>query len=664
MTRPRAARHGPLMSNVRHLCLAGALFLPLLAVACDPPPPPAPRTLTVGPATGLADQVVTVNWTGFHKTETSGLYTVTVFQCKGAVPTSMGDCFQVLKPPSGPNDGTGVYEGSTGANGTGSAFIEVRPAQALPALNCTSVNPCSVVAFENDGNPLPATGLPATAATATIRFAPSPADCPTAPSPDVRSEGSASTSHALYTWAARVCTGARALSLDYTEISSPAGRRDFLNGSIDVGLTSSPATSDELTGAPGHRSFAYAPVDVTGVVVGFNVTDTVTHERITDMSLTPRLVAMLVAGSGLHLFQDPEFAALNAGHNWPVQVQAPLLRAERNADALLLTTWLQADPGARTFLDGNDPTAPVDPYWKGIAYPTDIFEARNPNTIGNYNPRTGTLVNARRLFNFQAPGDGVSVSAQNDGILGVFDAVTARQFGFTQAKLRRAGGSTGDPFVAPDLAGLAAGYKAMTANPDGVTKWADVSAAGAYPLVKIDYGMVPTSGVSVPKAEEIARFLEYAAGTGQQPGNLTLGYLPMPPDLQAQTAAARAATLAGAQPAPTPPAQTPPADQASLDGGGLGSSVDTGAAGADGFAGIDASGDTGTPSPAAYRAAVAAGAKSGKGNLVTRAFGALVGSAGWLVMPMLLGLGLVAAATGPVLSARARKRAPTGPPVP
>ena len=655
------------MSNVWRLCLAAALFLPLLAVGCEPPQV-VPRTLTVGPATSLVDQVVTVHWTGFHKTDPSGLYTVTVFQCKGAVPTSMGDCYQVLKPPSGPNEGTGVYEGSTGADGTGSAFIEVRPAQALPALNCTSVNPCSVVAFENDGNPLPPTGLPATAATATLRFAPSPADCPTVGSPDVRTEGSASTSHALYTWAARICTGANALSLDYTEISSPAGRRDFLNGSVDVGLTSSPATSDELTAAPGHRSYAYAPVDVTGVVVGFNVTDTATGQRITDMNLTPRLVAMLIAGSGLHLFQDPEFAALNPGHSWPVQVQAPLLRAERNADALLLTTWLQADHGARTFLDGNDPTVPVDPFWKGIAYPTDIFEARNPNTIGNYNPRTGTLVNARRLFNFQAPGDGVSVSVQNDGILGVFDVVTARQFGFTVAKLRRAGGGSGDAFVAPDQAGLAAGYKAIATNPDGVTKWADVSAANAYPLVKIDYAMVPTSGASEAKAGEIARFLDYAAGTGQQPGDLTPGYLPMPPDLQAQTAAARAATVAGARPAPTPPPPAPLADQSALGGGGFGSATDTGSGSqASDSGGIDTSGSAGAPSPAAYRAPVTGAVKPGKGNLVTRAFGALVGSAGWLVLPLLLGLGGVAVAIGPVLSARARRvrsRAPTGPAVP
>ena len=164
-------------------------------------------------------------------------------------------------------------------------------------------------------------------------------------------------------------------------------------------LTSSAVTPDEVAAAPAHRAYAYAPIDVTGVAVAFNVTDTLTHQRITDMNLSPRLVAILVAGSGLHLFQDPEFVALNPGHSWPMEVQPPLLRAERNADALLLTGWLGADHAARAFLDGNDPRAAVDQFWKGIVYPTDIFEARDPNTIGNYNPRSGTIANARRLFN-------------------------------------------------------------------------------------------------------------------------------------------------------------------------------------------------------------------------------------------------------------------------
>jgi hypothetical protein len=161
--------------------------------------------------------------------------------------------------------------------------------------------------------------------------------------PDVTTLGEESTASALYGWSAVVCNAAKPVALDYTAKGSPEGRRNFLVGNVDVGLTSMPASPDEKRTAT--RDFTYAPIDVTGVVVAFNVTDTVTKQKITDMNLTPRLVAMLLAGQqfgggpGTALFTDHEFVALNPGHNWPINTQPPMLRAERNADAYVLTNW-------------------------------------------------------------------------------------------------------------------------------------------------------------------------------------------------------------------------------------------------------------------------------------------------------------------------------------
>ena len=608
----------------------------------------AGRALAVDPPGGLVDQVVSVRWSGFRPTTPGGLYSVTLYQCK-ANPISLRDCYTASKPPSGPNEGTGVADGQTNADGTGSAFIEVRPAQDLPALNCTSTNSCAVLAFENDGSRIPGGGLPATAVLAPLHFAGSPADCPAVPASDVRAEGSASTAAALYRWAAQICTGADALAVDYTELSSPAGRRDFLNGSVDVGLTSSPATAPELAEAPLHRSFSYAPVDVTGVVLAFNVSDTVTNQRITEMNLTARLVARVIADSGESLFQDPEFLQLNPGHNWPLQVQPPLVRAERNADALLLTDWLQADPAARRFLDGGD-SVPVNDYWRGISYPTDSFEARDPRTIGKYNPRAGTVTNARRLFNFQPPGDGASVSSRTDGIFAVLDAVTARTFRFPVAKLRRASGSSTDAFVAPDGAGLAAGYAAMKVNADGVTRWADVTAPGAYPLTKADYAMVPTSGTSAATAAKIARFLDYEAGPGQSV--LGDGYLPLPAAMRAEALKARDAVVAGGRteaPIETPAASAP-------DTGTTDAVTDSG--GSTDLSAPSAAGDTSigpTANVPVARAAAAVGRSSVKRSPLARLLRAFTGSDGHLLLPALLALAILSAALGPYLLRRARR---------
>ena len=59
----------------------------------------------------------------------------------------------------------------------------------------------------------------------------------------------------------------------------------------------------------------------------------------------------------------------------------------------------------------------------------------------------------------------------------------------------------------------------------------------AYPLTMVIYAMVPISGVAHTKAAAIARFLDFAAGTGQTPGvgpgQLPAGYLPLPGNLRA-----------------------------------------------------------------------------------------------------------------------------------
>jgi hypothetical protein len=624
------------------------------------------RSLTVEPATDLKNQVVRVKWTGFDPT-VDGAFTVTIYQCKGT-PKSLADCYQPIRPPSGGDPlGTGIQDGVTLPDGTGSALLEVRPAFDLPVLDCTASNPCAVVAFENDGNPFPENGLPVTAVTAPLTFAPSPSDCPKVSTFDVVTGGEASAAEAMYGWSAKECTAKPALSIDYTESSSPAGRRDFLAGNLDLGITSMPA--DPAT-EPSDRVYTYAPLDVSGVAIAFNVTDTQTLAPIREMTLTPRLVALLIAGMqptgpGTHLFQDAEFLALNPGHSWPENTQPPLLRAERNADAYLLTRWLQEDNAARAFLDGNDPTAIVDDYWKGITYPTDIFEARDPNTIGNYNPRQSTVANARRLFNFQAPGDGATISPLIDGVMGVLDVVTAKKFGLPMAKLVPAKGA-GAPGVLPDAAGLSAGYKAMVpTSANAATKQADVQATnGAYPLVKIDYAMVPTSGISTEKAGRLARFLEYAAGAGQKPDDLPPGYLPLPSDLQAQSSATRAAVLAAPNATSTDGGATPPVGDVPTDTSFNAESVAT-SLGDYGLSGADfSSAGVGTDEYTSETRAPAdaAGTSSGDGSHPRKRSGAeplnvrFLGSEGHLVLPILLVLGLAALIAGPTMMVLLRRQ--------
>ena len=269
--RPRALRATAVIVMVGVAVAISAFRSPTTARAIG-------RTLSVAPATELGHQVVLVHWTGFKPANQ-----VIVQQCK-ADPVSLADCFTALPFPNSQN-GNEVINGATQTDGTGEAFIEIRPAAQLPSLDCNAESPCSLIAYESDGKPIPPGGLPLTVATASIAFAKSAADCPPVTNFDVRAEGEASSSQAFYRWIAGLCTANPSLIVDYTETSSVQGREHFLANEVDVGVTSTAATANELA-AGSQRAFTYAPVDLTAVVVVYNMTDPATGKRITDLTLS------------------------------------------------------------------------------------------------------------------------------------------------------------------------------------------------------------------------------------------------------------------------------------------------------------------------------------------------------------------------------------------
>jgi hypothetical protein len=534
--RRKATMHRPAKRATAVLliaCLAiaiSALHTPTTARA-------AGRALTVTPATDLGNQVVLAHWTGFKPVNG-----VIVQQCK-LHPVTLAACETHLPFPNSEN-GNEVINGVTQSDGSGDAFIETRPAAQLPSLDCSAESPCSLIAYENDGKPIPPDGLPVTAVTADIAFAKSAADCPPVENFDVRAEGEASSSQAFYRWIAGLCTADPSLIVDYTETSSVSGREDFLNGTVGVGITSTAATASELE-SPGPK-FAYAPVDLTAVVVAYNMTDPTTGKRITDLKLSARLLTRVITDTGLlDFFNDPELNRLNPGHHWPdTGLTVPLIRAERNADTWIATSWMASDANAKKFLAGEDPDGvTVQPAYKNYPYPTDIFEDVDSNTA--YVPRQGENEVGQRLFYGVTPTGGQSLNTSQYGFMGIVDLPTARRYNLPVAQLVNASGNA----VAPDDAGIVAGYQAMKTQVDGTTKFPDfaTTSTGAYPLVKVDYAMVPTS-VSSTLAGNLKRFLGYAAGPGQ--GLLPGGFVPMPADLVAQTnAAANAITIE--QPATT-----------------------------------------------------------------------------------------------------------------
>lgn len=479
----------------------------------------------VSPGTSLTNEVVTVSWSGFTPTLPNGLFGVLIVQCKASAIT-LADCYTVDPYPAIEN-GTRVAS-STATDGTGSARIEIRPASYLPSLNCSATNPCSVMVYENDGRAIPDGSLPENRVVVPITFAPSQADCPNITDFDVRADGSATSAALFYDWAAKLCTGENSVVVDYTENSSTTGRENFLSGLTDFAVSGLPATEEELSSHPEHREFSYVPLVASATVIAYNFTDPFTGRQLDGLVLSPRLVARVISNSSLEtFFLDRELQRLNPGMRFPTSVLArPLIRAERNADTRIVTSWFSSDSNAQLFLGGNDPfRISVTPSYIGYPYPQDLFETVSPDS--EYVPRQGQRAASLRLFYGVKP-TGTSVEDTSTvGFIGVVDLPTARRFGLKVAKLLQPDGTS----VAPTDASILAGVADMDISAEGVYI-ADPTPEdmNGYPLSKIEYALVPKTFPTQTKVDKVLRLLQYGLNEGQT--SLPSGYVALPETLK------------------------------------------------------------------------------------------------------------------------------------
>ncbi|MER7276886.1 hypothetical protein ABT369_20825 [Dactylosporangium sp. NPDC000244] len=297
------------------------------------------------------------------------------------------------------------------------------------------------------------------------------------------------------------------------------------------------------------------------------------------------------------LFEDPDVVAVNPEIKWlgsrgGPSSAAPVVVLE-NADATrALWEWVNADKDARAFLDGKaDPWGmTVNPNYKGIALPVENFPASDPTCTAptaeekadgatpvcviDAAPYAENLADAARRTLTGKPGGvapsrwyrpddvdnrdpitngpGIAhwtkIGTQNVGerfMISVTSTAEAARFGLSTASLRNASGH----FVAPGDASLQTAAAAMAGDPDDPrVKVANpaASAAGAYPLPMLTYAAVSVADIDTaadPTArEQLAKFVEYAAGAGQTRGlafgQLPPGYTPLPLTLKLQAKAA------------------------------------------------------------------------------------------------------------------------------
>lgn len=635
------------------LALAAAVLVvaaaPTVAAAAGSPgttvPAPAGGSVTVDHTTQLVDETVHVSWKGFKPSSGSVVipgnteYVVRVYECRGSKPAGPQDCYgssvytytgQTDKTQNRPDGPPNYLDATTAKDGTGAVDVEVRTSRESSTLGCSATSACSLVVVPNYGDPtqpksdfiyatnlyMDSTWAFANSVTVPISFAPSGAVCPLGDA-GVALVGAPADQRAIAAWQPQACQGSNAVNIDYTAVGETQARLQFAAGRAEVALTTLPMTD-------ATKPFAYAPLAVAGIAVAFHVDDAVTGQPIESMTLNARLVAKLltqsyggvgytakgapigsgnpaVAGNAQSIWTDPEFLALNKGHAWLNNLANPLLVSGQTDLVEELTRWVASDQDATAFLAGTPDRwgMHVNKNYKGITYPTDSIELRDPyqplsytfvpingldlvarslvaNQPSSYNPQPVPPTNNHPKDPQQLPG--------RRSLIAIVGTADAAAFNFPVAALHTAAGSN----VTPTDAAMAAAVAGMTTNKDGVTQQADLKSTdkAAYPLTLPEYAVIPTSGVTAAGITQLSRFLAYASGPGQvpglAPGQLPPGYLPLDKAQLAQVAVAEAAmrTQSGAKPTPKPaaapssaPAGGTPAGAATAGAGGAASSA-------------------------------------------------------------------------------------------
>ena len=559
--------------------------------------------IALKPSTGLGnDQFIRVRWQHFAP------FQVVFFrQCTAHPKSVTKDCTAIYSDP-----------GFTNGKGTGQLYEHVAEGDVRSGsgrkFQCDNSTPCSLGVFTSaslgSGKLKP------------LHFAPTPDGCPTPSGAAIAGGGANQANKAMFDWGVQVCQPPARLGVNYIPANSQDGLENFVKGLNDFAVTGLPFTADQQTAlTAAGKIVKYAPITTSGLVVAYKIFNQDPEHgspgsQVSNLRLTPQLVAKIFTGQISNWHADAEINALNPGHVFPPTVR-PLVRGDHSAANLEFTSWLTAQGGSGL---------PSDWPGAGVDYPL------------NYLTQDSGIVGGDALAD--AIADPSSVQNNNDffsiGYIGFIDSSEAAYYGLPVARIENAAGK----FVAATPASITAALKDGRAGDGGmITPDYSTSDPKAYPMPFVSYVTAPTVGISTASGTTLRGFMNYAINQGRTrvPG----GYVPLPAFLGSRTTAVIKQI----------PGTTPIFD---LDGSGGGTPTGAGTGGGTTVSGgttYPATGPTDsapTPPPPTGDATNPSGSSS-TATVHSVPTATLAETAGRLVLPTLIALSLAAVVGGLML---------------
>ena len=310
-------------------------------------------------------------------------------------------------------------------------------------------------------------------------------------------------------WRSDVAKRPYSLRINYVSSGSTFGRQQYIQGSVDFGVSDIAFQLDEISQAA-TRPYTYVTISAGGVGFMYNLRDT-SGKRIgfttanggngKQLKLTSRTVCRLFSEPNMQ-WNDPELAADNADIALPAKRVQPVFRADGSGTGFVVQEFCIA-------------TAP-DVWAKFVDYvrKTPVLAqgfAGDPFLDGKPSSKWPVYAGQAAFA-----GDGVAnvVATDTSGDNGItyVEAGFAEVRGFPNAFMKNAAGI----YHYPDSANVNTALKYASQNADRtVTLDYTTPDPDAYFPSSYSYAIVPTSGIDASKGKDLATFLNYAVLQGQ-----------------------------------------------------------------------------------------------------------------------------------------------------
>ena len=131
------------------------------------------------------------------------------------------------------------------------------------------------------------------------------------------------------------------ITVDYNPSGSSAGRKDWLNGTVDFAASDIPFQFHPEDGSapenPQPDSYAYIPVTAGGTSFMYNLK--INGQRVTNLRLSGQNVAKIFTGA-VTKWNDPAIAADNPGLTMPDRTIVPVVRSDGSGSTAQFTRWM------------------------------------------------------------------------------------------------------------------------------------------------------------------------------------------------------------------------------------------------------------------------------------------------------------------------------------